>query len=47
MNFINSFLHKSEVIKSNKKLILIVILGFTFIVLIFISELKTLRAKNN
>ena len=40
MNFINSFLHKSEVIKSNKKLILIVILGFTFIALIFISELN-------
>ncbi len=38
MNFLKSILQKSDVIKNNKKLALIVIAGFMIIALIFISE---------
>ena len=40
MNFIKDLLQKSNVIKNNKKLALMVIAGFMIIALIFISELK-------
>ena len=40
MNFIKDLLQKSNVIKNNKKLALMVIAGFMIIALIFISELN-------
>ena len=39
MNFLKDLLQKSDVIKNNKKIVLIVIVGFIIIALIFISEI--------
>lgn len=39
MNFLKDLLQKSDVIKNNKKIVLIVIVGFMIIALIFISEI--------
>lgn len=47
MTFIKSFLQKSDVIKDNKKLALIVIAGFIIIALIFISELDFNTVESN
>lgn len=49
MSFLKSFFQKSDVIKNNKKLALIVIAGFMIIVLIFISELdfNSIDSKKN
>lgn len=40
MNFIKPFLLKSDVIKNNKKMALIVVVGFLVITIVFISELN-------
>lgn len=47
MNFMKSFLQKSDVIKNNKKLALIVVAGFMIIAFIFISELDFNSADSN
>ena len=47
MNFMKSFLQKSDVIKNNKKLALIVVAGFMIIAFIFISELDFNFADSN